>query len=482
MCLGAGVSAFGHGANPVALDLSDGGAWLVSDPTGTLVHVNGPSGRADAAVPLPGAAGHDLAVAVAAGGKEVLVTDRDAGTVHRVDPARLEAVRSAAFDREVTIVVGGGDVYAVESGPGRIRRLDPLRLSTVGAVIRLPAGLGAAGQTGDGTLWVPVPAEGTVVPVRAGVPGAPVPVTPAGHQTAVTVVDDRPVVVDRTGRTVTPLTAGAAGRPVALPRPIAVRGNPGLLVPARADGDLLPLVEPAGRLVLVDLRAGGAWEVGVPTAGGGNGGNGGSGGNGGRPAGRRLGAPTSHAGHVYVPDSDAGVVWDFDPAGRRFAAPVPVGPAGGPARVTVTVQDGQLWVNDATGANVVLVTDRTRRTIIKRASNLPGVSGGTPRPLPPAPTSGPADGALGSVPAQPDQPGPNDHPDDRGRSGDQPPRRPPGHRGDDLPPRDGRPKPGGRPTTATLPPPTVVPSPPAETPTAQPTTVPPVPTASPGDG
>jgi hypothetical protein len=481
MCFGVAVSVFGHGANPVALDLSDGGAWLVSDPTGTLVHVNGPSGRADAAVAVPGAAGHDLAVAAA--GEEVLVTDRDAGTVHRVEPARLAVVRSAAFDREVTIVAGGDDVYAVEPRAGRIRRLDPLQLSTVGTMITLPAGLGAAGQTRDGTLWVPVPAEGTVVPVRAGVPGAPVPVTPPGHRTAVTVVDDRPVVVDRTGRTVTPLTAGAAGRPVALPTPIAVRGDPRLLVPARADGELLPLVEPAGRLVLVDLRAGAAREIGVPTAGGGTGGNGARGGNGdGGAASRRLGAPASHAGHVYVPDSDAGMVWDFDPAGRRFAAPVPVGPAGGPARITVTIQDGQLWINDATGANAVLIMDRTRRTIVKRAANLPGASDGTPRPLPPAPTSVPADGALTGVAAQPDQPGRTDRPDDQGRSGEQPSRIP-GHRVGDLPPRDGRPKPGRRPTaTATQPPPTVVPTSPVETPTAQPTTAPPVPTDSPGDG
>ncbi|MBL7618339.1 hypothetical protein I7331_03635, partial [Frankia sp. AgB1.8] len=57
-----GAAARGRGSPPVALPRWGGGGWLASERLGLLFHVNGPSGQADAAVTLPGAAGHPLTV------------------------------------------------------------------------------------------------------------------------------------------------------------------------------------------------------------------------------------------------------------------------------------------------------------------------------------------------------------------------------------------------------------------------------------
>jgi len=478
----------GRGSRPVTLDLTDGGGWLASEQFGLLFHVNGPSGVADAAVALPGAAGHQLAVltditdparahaatttaqpapvASAAGqeapanlttpgagpdapsalagsagvddlpgdpattfaGKAVIVVDAVTGTVRRVDPALLEIVATVTYPQGTVVSAVGGDAYAVDAAGGLVTRIDPRTLGELGSPLTFPRGLGTVAQTADGTLWVPVPSTGTVVPVRSGTPGTPVAVAPAGNRIDTVVIAGSPVVVDRTAGTVTRVAAAGAEATIRLPAAAAgADGARELLMPARtggqetssqetegqaSGGQVVALVEPStGRLLLADLASGQVTSTALPAIGdagvdlaalaGANGArtgsSSGSGGSGAAAAagGRRLGEPVWHDGHVYVPDSDAGVVWAYDPVSGRFAAPVSVAPAGGAARITATVQDGQLWINDEAGPNVVLVDGTIPRTIVKFGASLPGGERtGTPRPLPPGQTPG----------ARPDQP------------------------------------------------------------------------------
>ncbi|ONH25852.1 hypothetical protein [Pseudofrankia asymbiotica] len=455
----AGVAAttmLGRGSHPVTLDLSDGGGWLVSERFGLLFHVNGPSGVADAAVALPGAAGHQLAVLTdfatpaptrpaqasraaatapaagpegavssaapgaagpglpgpaggsdrsddvagsddAAGGlatapsdEAVIVVDAVAGTVLRIDPALLEVVATVAYPQGTVVSAAGGDAYAVDAASGLVTRLDSRTLAELGSPITFPRGLGAVAQTGDGTLWVPVPGAGTVVPVRSGAPGTPVPVAPLGDRIDAAVVGGSPVIVDRTAGTVSRLTADGAEAALRLPAGggdaggAAADGGRQLLVPARTEGQVLALAEPStGRLLLADLDSGRVSATNLPTIGFG----GAASGTAAEP--RRLGPPVWHDGHVYVPDSDAGVVWAYDPTAGRFATPVQVAPAGGQARITADVQNGQLWINDEAGPNVVLVDGTTPRTIAKFGAALPGGEHtSTPKPLPPGQTPG----------------------------------------------------------------------------------------------
>ncbi|OHV42917.1 hypothetical protein [Pseudofrankia sp. BMG5.36] len=465
----AATTMLGRGSHPVTLDLSDGGGWLVSEQFGLLFHVNGPSGVADAAVALPGAAGHQLAVLTdfatpaptrparasraaatapapgpegaaspaapgaagpgltgpagafggsagsdgaagsddAAGGlatapsdEAVIVVDAVAGTVLRIDPALLEIVATVAYPQGTVVSAAGGDAYAVDAAGGLVTRLDSRTLAELGSPITFPPGLGTVAQTVDGTLWVPVPSTGTVVPVRSGTPGTPVPVAAVGDRVDAAVVGGSPVIVDRTAGTVSRLTADGAEAALRLPAGVDAAGETGtdggrqMLIPARTEGHVLALAEPStGRLLLADLDSGRVSATNLPTIGFGGAASGTAGGP------RRLGPPVWYDGHVYVPDSDAGVVWAYDPATGRFATPVQVAPAGGQARITADVQNGQLWINDEAGPNVVLVDGATPRTILKFGAALPG--GGhtsTPKPLPPGQTPGglpsqPASGA-----------------------------------------------------------------------------------------
>lgn len=442
-----GAAALGRGSHPVALALTDGGGWLASERLGLLFHVNGPSGQADAAVALPGAAGHPLTVltdfarpaaahpteaastetlqpaadasatssARPAGAspsttaadldagwpsdqaEAVIVVDAVAGTAWLVDPSLLTVSATVTLPPGAVVLAAAGEVYAVDAAGGRVIRLDPNTLAQLGAPITFPAGLGTAAQTPDGTLWVPVPSAGTVVPVRAGVPGAPVAVAPAGDRVDVTTAAGSAVVVDQTAGTVARLAVDRAD--AALRLPVTAGTTAGttatadrFLVSTSADGHVLALAEPAsGQLLLANLTSGqvsattlpavGASDVDVSALAAATGTAGGGG------TERQVGAPVSHGGQVYVPDSGAGVVWDFDPTTARFAAPVSVAPIGTQSRISLDVQNGQLWINDETGPTVVLVNGASRRTLLKFGAALPGGARSTsPKPLPPGPT------------------------------------------------------------------------------------------------
>jgi hypothetical protein len=433
------AAAFGRGSRPVTLRLNDGGGWVTSERFGLLFHVNGPSGRADAAITLPGAAGHQLDVltgfaavpaapaasgapptapfgppgspattastAAAGGGtadgtgwpaddaEAAVVVDTVSGTVWRIDASLLAVTASVSYPPGTVVSAADGAGYAVDPAGGIVLRIDPRTLAQLGPPLTFPRGLGAVAQTPDGTLWVPVPSAGTVVPVRTGAPGRPVAAAPAGDRIDVVVAGGTPVVFDRTAGTLTRLVAGRATAAVHLP----VGGSAGwadLLVTARTEGQVLALAWPtAGQLLLADLVAGtvraatlpaaappaaAADAAGAPPSVGAGAGD------------RLLGAPVWAGGQVYVPDSDADVVWDYDPVTGRYGTPVAVAPAGGRVLITTSVQDGQLWINDETGPDVVLVTGAGRRDIVKFGAALPGGDHtSSPRPLPPGATPGP---------------------------------------------------------------------------------------------
>ncbi|MBL7618506.1 hypothetical protein, partial [Frankia sp. AgB1.8] len=321
----------------------------------------------------------------------VIVVDDLAGTVWLVDPSLLTISASVVLPPGAVVLAAAGDAYAVDAATGRVIRLDPRTLAQLGAPITFPAGLGTVAQTPDGTLWVPVSSAGTVVPIRAGTPGTPIPVAPAGDRIDVTTVGGSAVVVDQTAGTVARLGVDHADAAIQLPGARATpKTTDQLLLPTSTDGQVLALAQPAnGELLLADLATGrvstttlpavGAADVDVSALAAATGT--------GTGAGHQVGAPVSHDGQVYVPDSNAGVVWDFDPATARFAAPVPVAPVGTPSRISLDVQSGQLWINDETGPTVVLVNGASRRTLLKFGAALPGgTRTNTPRPLPPGPT------------------------------------------------------------------------------------------------
>jgi len=147
--------------------LSNVGAWLGSEAAGIVVHVNGLSGRPDGRVTLRGAAGHS--VRVVQHGLSAYLVD-DTGRVSRIDPSQLDVAdtRDYHIGASAQPVAGANVAYVVDAERGVIQRIDPTTLATIGTPLSLPAPLGQAGVDGTDLLWVPVPATGAVVPVRAG--------------------------------------------------------------------------------------------------------------------------------------------------------------------------------------------------------------------------------------------------------------------------------------------------------------------------
>ncbi|MBE3204910.1 hypothetical protein IHE48_28915 [Frankia sp. CH37] len=371
------IGATGQGTAPVRLDLVDDGTWLTDSATGTLIHLSGPAGRANAAVTVPGTAGRDLTVTSTA--HKIVAVDPSAGQAFLVDPARLATVGSAALRPGVAITSASGITYAVEAGAGRVQPLSADDLSPIGTALDLPSPLGAAAQSDDGTLWVPLRSTGTVVAVRDGV-AAPVagPVAPPGNAIDVVLAGGRPVVVDSTARSLrmlggpgAPGESGAGARTVLPLSETPAPAGPELLVAPRTERGVVGLLDPvARRLYLADVDHGTVAVTDLPSRDQGQG---------------QPGVPVVQAGHAYVPESALGVVLDYDLAHGTFGAPVAVAAADGHARITVTVDDGQVWINDTAGPNAVLINDRGRTPISKQPPDLPGLPTSSAQPLPAAP-------------------------------------------------------------------------------------------------
>ncbi|WP_256789998.1 hypothetical protein [Frankia sp. AvcI1] len=429
--MGAGLAAAAPGTPPFALDLTTGGTWLASASTGIVTHLQSTTGRADAAVTVPGAVGHRLSVL--RDGPDLLVCDEDAGLLHLIEPQRLAPARTATLRPGTTVIVGNRVIYAVDAASGRVRRLDGRLLTDVGPVIDLGGTLGTAVRTRDETLWAPVRTSGSVVPIRDGGASAPIRVARPDHQIDMVLAQDRPVVVDGTAGTAIPLTGARPGRATALPVTLttaSVPSDPVVIAADAAERSTVPILDAvAGRLLLADVHDGTVTTHELPAVPGAEEARAGVGDDAAagdtvastvlpdidRPAGslpgsavspgdphsgdegpvapRRLGPPVEHDGMIYIPDQDARMVWVFDTRTREFTPPVVV-PGSTPrpaaatdaARITVTADGEQVWVNDPAGPNAVLIDGTRRTTVAKQPAGLPGQTGTAPaRPLPAPP-------------------------------------------------------------------------------------------------
>src|SRR5690348_15975173 len=159
----------------------------------------------DSRIPLVDAGGHSLEVIQ--DGDTVLVRDLTTGVVSRIDQAQLTVSQSVSYGSAgVAIVAGAGLAYAVDPARGLVQRIDPVRLSVVGAPIPLTAPLGRAGIDATGTLWVPTPAAGAVVPVEGGSARPPVRIGADGDPLLLTIAGGTPVVTDPAAGTMTILS------------------------------------------------------------------------------------------------------------------------------------------------------------------------------------------------------------------------------------------------------------------------------------
>lgn len=328
----------GLGAADALPKLGNLGAWLPSSGNGSASHVNGPTGRTDGRVPLPGTQGHPIQVAE--DGTSILVVDQTTGVVSRIDPAQLSVPYRYDYGTPgLRLVSGGGSSWLVDEAQGGVRQINPLDLQPLSAALDLgDKPVGRAQADSRGTLWVPLPGKGQIVPVRGAVPGVPVAVAAPGSPLRLTLAGDRPVVTDPRAGTVTVVTPGGPTQRVTLPTVFGQGDGTRVLTPETTPGAVVPvLAGDTGTLVLVDLDKGSvtAVSLGIGAAAG------------------SYAPPQVLGGRVYIPDRGHGNVIVYDTAKAQFDPQIAV--TGKPGPLDSFVRDGMLWVNDQNSSAAAVV-------------------------------------------------------------------------------------------------------------------------------
>ncbi|GAA2154757.1 fibronectin type III domain-containing protein [Actinomadura napierensis] len=356
LCVSALV--YGVGTASAKYRLADVGAWLNASAKGLVVHANGLAGKVDGkAAVVPQMRGHHIKVVQ--DGTTVLLVDTDTGVVSRIDPSQLKITTSrAAGGAGLQVLAGSGTAYTIDSVKGLVQRIDPVSLAPIGPSATLTAPLGQAGIDGEGSLWVPVPQNGQVVPVRNGRPAAPVTAGRAGDRLALTVAAGTPVIVDST--TAAALVVRPEGvQRVTLPAQVSQAAD-GVRVPPVADGQIVPMLGVGGSLYLLDTGAGRVESVAL------------------RVPHHAFEAPHVLGPRVYLPDRTAGRLLVFNTDKGAWEAPITASRPGG--TIEVITRDHMLWVNDPDGSTALaLDPNGAIRHVQKYADHVPG---GNRRPIP----------------------------------------------------------------------------------------------------
>jgi hypothetical protein len=365
-------------------------AWILDPAAGRVVLADAVSARAVTAVAMPAGA-YDFATAVQ--------TDRSAVVVAGINATFVDGRTWQAHP------VGSSDGVFAASGPAAAWVVDPNRgtahrLADGGSgASTVPVGAGAGPDRlrvgADGTLWF---LDGEHVRgVRGGDVGGDVdvPLGPPASDPLLTLVDERPVVVDGDRARVIDPASGT----VTATWPLPGGATAGPLARLADRSERTVALTRGTNLVLVGADGATTVDLGPP-------------GKGPIPGGA-LSAPVSHNGRLFVADGRGGVVVAVDPSGGPSprVTRVPVGP---PGAMTLFAHHGRLWFtlrpdNEPSRAGTV-GTDGGVRVIRMD----PGTGG----------VGDPAD-AADRVPSDPPGPRDGDEPADR------PPNRPPLNRSED---------------------------------------------------
>ncbi len=362
-------AVLGNGAVQSTIDLLDGVAWLANESDGSVVRVNGETGRVDARVDL-GATVAEMFVQQA--GDLVLVDLGD--EVRSIDVANLDW--GASVPATGGLVVGEGAAYMV-APDGLVQQLDPTTLAPLAEV-----DLGAVPGPGvvvGGRLVVPAD-DGTVKVVDGDRLAGEVDAGARGDVPRVSRVGDGVAVLNLSQRTLQRLDAGSvdATDPVDIDLPAGE-----LVVPAELPaGPLWLLAVRSGELVGVDIESAEVRTVGVGSPG------------------SNLAGPISVHGRVYLVDRTAGLIIEVDGDSLEVSRREPLA-IDSAAKVDVVAEGGKAYVNDRAGALAVVIDGDDYRRVDKYLDEVVPDPGDTAAP---DPDPNPAPGPPGTTPAPPPTP------------------------------------------------------------------------------
>jgi len=244
------ATLFGAGAASRVLNVFDGNVWLWSSSKGEVSRVNSAAGRVDMRQPLTDTRNHRVQVIQT--DKNLILRDLTTGKITSLDLATLGISGTVATEPGdgITVALHKDSAFIIDSKRGAIRQVDPAKLSPVGKPLTFPSALEGGAFDDDGKLWVAVPSEGTVVRVTAGNggPSKPqtFPVTDTDHKVKLTVLDQGAALVDQTKGTLFTIRDEKVN-PVE-----ALALVPTADVPPRNRGNVVAVTLPDERKVLIE--------------------------------------------------------------------------------------------------------------------------------------------------------------------------------------------------------------------------------------
>jgi hypothetical protein len=349
--IGSLALVFGAPEHSRLLSLLSGHGWLTTSQSGQVLLANGQTGQLDFRLDVGNTTGGQLDVVQS--GQQALLVDQKTGDAGSIDVGNLKVVKepnvhgvaAASFRTALgtavdvsaaTQVLPGpqGDFYVVHRQSGRIDVSDPVSDRTVGSA-EAGSGLSPAVVAGNGSLWVERQQTGTMVGAdyehgSMHVQQVKNSVVAPGDDVLLSSVNGTPAVLDRSRGLFFLAPDGVPGTAVSLPRIVARQ----VVVAPELSGSVVPLAAP-GKVILV--RNGAAV---IRTLNG--------------RSGDQLGAPVSFAQKIYVPDLTEGSVIVLNDSGLQVGTPIQV--AHGRAALTVSVQNGALFINDLDSDKAFSVT------------------------------------------------------------------------------------------------------------------------------
>ncbi|MFI7120795.1 fibronectin type III domain-containing protein [Amycolatopsis sp. NPDC049868] len=325
-----GLAVTGQAATPERLEFVQVGHWVYNDAAQSAFHVDGSTNRVDARADVPGANGSQVAQGDGSG----YVVGRN--RITEFDKATLSVEESTpppAPETPFVMEIAGGP-YLVYRNAGQIVRLgDPAATVPAGGPLSRPV------ATTDGTVWAHRVDNGSIcdLPKGAAVMTCPAQLPP-GHGGGLTLVGDRPVVLDTTGDSLHRVGPDGLGDGL----PLGIKLSPSAQVANSAVGDRLAIADPErNQLHLIDISG---LDQDRPSA---------------KPIsveltkGSRFNGPLSSSNVVAMVDETRGEVLTYDVAGKlKSTAKVPG--QGTPPRLAKG-EDNRIYVDSSDGSHVLVV-------------------------------------------------------------------------------------------------------------------------------
>lgn len=357
-----GLAVTGQASTPEGLEFVQVGHWVYNDAAQAAFHVDGSTNRVDARANVPGA---ERGSQVVQGDDSGYVVERN--RVTEFDKATLSVEESTpppAPETPFVMEVAGGP-YLVYRNAGQVVRLgDPAATVPAGGPLSRPV------ATADGTVWVHRVDNGAICELPKG--AAVLTCTahlPPSHGGGLTLVGDRPVVLDTTGDSLHRVGLDGLGEAL----PLGIKLSPSAQVANSAVGDRLAIADPErNQLHLIDISG---LDQDRPSA---------------KPIsveltkGSRFNGPVSSSNVVAMVDETRGEVLTYDLAGTlKSTAKVPG--EGTPPRLAKG-EDNRIYVDSADGSHVLVVNGENGAVLdvdVDKAANSQTAGAPSSAPEPP---------------------------------------------------------------------------------------------------